>query len=245
MGRSHHGLGNDPSLLTDPILQYRKAVFFHCFRRVVYELGRRCARARTVYERERDIEAYLVDEPHGGVEIRVSLARKTDDEIRRQADVGSDEPQFSDLRFILQHRVTTLHRGKNAIRTRLHWQVQVIDELRYVAVGLDEIVSELDRMRRRVANAFDALDVRDVVDDFGEIGMATVDGATIRIDVLPEQVDFPHPLLAQLHDFSHDIGDRTAHLFTAGIGDHTETAIFRAAFHDRNERRGTFRSRCR
>src|SRR6185437_13803531 len=92
------------------------------------------------------------------------------------------------------------------------------------------------RMRGGEADAADAVDLRDRVDQHGEVGDAAVEGgAAIRIDVLAEQVHLAHALRGELGDLDQHIVEWAADLLAAGVRHHAVTAVFRATFHDRHE----------
>ncbi len=55
--------------------------------------------------------------------------------------------------------VAAVHRLEDAIRARLHRQMQIRHELRHLAMGADEIVFHVARMRGRVTEAGHAIDL--------------------------------------------------------------------------------------
>ena len=139
---------------------------------------------------------YLAHESERALEIFFRLAGEADDEVGRQADVGSDFAQLAQFLLVLEHRVAALHQRQHAVRAALHRQVQEIRELRHVAIRLDQAVAELDRVRRREADALDARHFGDEIDQRRQVGMtAARHRAAIRVDVLPEQRDLHDALL--------------------------------------------------
>ena len=129
------------------------------------------------------------------LEIALRLAGEADDQVGRQADVRSDFPQPADLLLVLEHGVAALHQREHAVGAALHRQVQVIGELRHVAIGLDQAVAEFDRVRGHEADALDARHRRDEVDQRGEVGVAAArHRAAVGVDVLAEQRDFDDAL---------------------------------------------------
>src|SRR5581483_9976248 len=70
-------------------------------------------------------------------------------------------------------------------------------------------------------------------DECRQISVASFSAtALIIIDVLSEQRHFSNALRGKGCDFNQDIIEWTADFFAPGIGHHTKTAIFAAAFHD-------------
>ena len=49
------------------------------------------------------------------IEIGVGLTRETDDEIRRDTDVGAYRPQAAQLRLVLQHGMPPFHRRQDTV----------------------------------------------------------------------------------------------------------------------------------
>ena len=114
---------------------------------------------------------------------------------------GPHGAQLADLLLVLERRVAALHRGEHAIRAGLHRQVQIVRELRHVAIRLDQRVLELDRMRGREADALDARHFGDVIDQRAEIAQrAVVHRAVVGVDVLAEQRDLAHALARELRE---------------------------------------------
>ena len=99
-------------------------------------------------------------------------------------------------------------------------------------------------MRGREADAADAVDLGHGVDEQAEIGdAAVVHRSAIGIDVLAEQVDLAHALFGELGDLGQHVVERSADFLATRVRNHAEAAVLRAAFHDRDERRGTLGTR--
>ncbi len=97
---------------------------------------------------------------HGVFEILVGLAGIAGDEIRRQRDVGTRGAQLVDNAPVAVVRMAAVHRLKNFVGTGLHGQMQERHQLRHIAVGFDQVVVHVARMRCGVANARQAIDLR-------------------------------------------------------------------------------------
>ena len=112
----------------------------------------------------------------------------------------------------------------------------MVDQFRHRGIGLDQVVGKLDRVRGGIADAIDAVDGGDIVNQQREIGdLAVVHDAAVGVDILSQQVDFAHALLGQAGDLGQHVVERPADFFAAGIGYDTETAVLAAALHDRHE----------
>jgi hypothetical protein len=143
-------------------------------------------------------------------------------------------------RLELEHRVAALHRRQDAVGTRLHRQVQVRDQLGDAAIDVDQALRHFARVGGGVADAFDAGHVGQGLDQKGEVGgIPVVRRALVGIDVLAEQGDLAHAALRQRRNLGDHVGEGTRYLLAARIGHDAETAVFRAAFHDRDEGGGS------
>ena len=195
-----HGADHAPAdrarLFVQLRLQPLEACLLLGVRDVVGQRGGWRAGTLAVDETEALVETHLAHEGERALEIFFRLAGEADDEVGRQADVGSDFAQLAQFLLVLEHRVAALHQREHAVRAALHRQVQEIRELRHVAIRIDQAVAELDRMRGREADALDARNCRDEVDQRREVGMTTAgQRAAIRVHVLPEQRDLHDALL--------------------------------------------------
>ncbi|MBV5272965.1 MAG: DUF362 domain-containing protein, partial [Lamprocystis purpurea] len=92
----------------------------------------------------------------------------------------------------------------------------------------------------------DPVDSRHIADQQRQIRDGPVVHApAIGVDVLAQQIDLAHALLGQAGDLSEDVVEWPADLLAAGVGDHAVGAVFRAAFHHRDEGAWTVRPRGR
>ena len=110
-------------------------------------------------------------------------------------------------------------------------------QLRDARMGLDQSRREFLRVRRRVANAFNARDFGDIFQQqrkIGAIGFA-VDRRAPGVDVLAEQRHFFDALGSQFCNFRQHIVERSRDFFAAGVGHDAERTVFAAALHDRYE----------
>ena len=129
-----------------------------------------CPGRAAVDEAETLVEADLARRARASPRSRVrSRPGKPTMKSRRDADAGPHFAQPAELLLVLEHGVAALHQREHAVGAALHRQVQVVGELRHVAVGLDEAVAELDRVRGREADALDARHFGDEVDQRREV----------------------------------------------------------------------------
>ena len=84
------------------------------------------AGARRVDERERAVEADLLDDFERLGEVGVCLAGEADDDVGRQREVGDRCAQLADEREIAVARVRAPHRLEDARRAGLERQVRVL-----------------------------------------------------------------------------------------------------------------------
>ncbi len=119
--------------------------------------------------------------------------------------------------------------------------MQVRDELVDAGVGIDERSRHFLRVRRREADALDAGNLGDVLDQRREIRdlvthlRCRAHRAAIRVDVLPQQRDLDDPLIGEIGDFGQHVVERPRDLLAARVRHHAERAVLAAAFHDRHE----------
>ena len=156
------------------------------------------------------------------------LAGKADDEVAGDADVGPDQTQLADRALELERGVTALHRHQDAVAAMLDWQMQMVHQLRDLAVGLDQALAELVRVAGGETQALDAGDFRRIFEQQSQVGIfaAVTHLAAVGIDVLAEQVDFQHALVGQPGDLGQHIVERTRNFFTTRIGHDAVGAVF-------------------
>ncbi len=138
--------------------------------------------------------------------------------------------------------MAALHRGQYPVRTVLHWQVQIACQFRHFGIRLDQAVGEFDRMRSRKTNAINALDFGDVVNQCREVcNLSVMHWATIRIDILSQQIDLTYTLIGETGDLCNNIVERSTDFLTACVRYDAEAAVLAATFHDGYERGWPFR----
>src|SRR5690606_27519440 len=122
-----------------------------------------------------------------------------------------------------------LHRCQHAVGTGLHGQVDECHQRGKLGVGLDQRVGEFQRVAGGVADAFDAIEGGNQVQQVGEVAQAAVRvGAPVTVDVLAEQGDFLHTVFSQVNDFRQDVRHRTADFLATGVRNHAEGAVLAA-----------------
>ena len=131
-------------------------------------------RTRAVDEGERGVEADLVDEIHGGVEVGVRLAGKPTMKSEDRPRSGRAARQPPNLPDVIRDGVVALHQPEDPVAAALHRKMQVAHQLRDLLVDVDEAAGELGRMRGRVPDPVDALYSSGVGDEQGQIAFAAV-----------------------------------------------------------------------
>ena len=117
------------------------------------------AAARRVDERERAVEADLLDRRTGLFEIAVRLAGKADDEVGRERKVGDRRAELVDESEVALSPIRAPHALEDAGGARLQRQVSVLAD--GVALGHrgDDGRPEVLRVRARETDAVDPVDV--------------------------------------------------------------------------------------
>src|SRR5206468_7840068 len=98
-------------------------------------------------------------------------------------------------------------------RAGLERQVYVFAQARQFGVGGDHVFAHVLRVRARVADAVDAVDLVDLPQQVAEADAGLLrQVAAVRVDVLPEQRDLPHPVRPQYRDPVDELVRIAAHL---------------------------------
>ena len=178
----------------------------------------------------------LFDQRHSGGVIFVGLAGEAHDEIRGQDDIGARGLDALDQAKIFLGGVLAVHRLENAVRARLHRQMQIGHQLGLVAMSLDQIVGHVVGMAGGIADAVEPVDFGQSADQPAQLPIPAIRTSTMpAVDVLAQKRDVAHPARNQIAGFGQDTVDRTADLRPAGIGHNAEGAKLVAAFLNRQE----------
>ena len=103
-------------------------------------------------------------------------------------------------------------------------------------MGRDQRVVHVARMARRIAQAREARDLGEALDEARERPHAPVRPvAVIGVDVLPDERDLAHPGVGEALGLGDDLGGRPRDLGAAGVGHDAKGAELVAAFLDRQE----------
>ena len=87
-------------------------------------------------------------------------------------------------------------------------------------------------MRCRIADSFNPLYIRHIVNEFRQIRMVVVYRSSIGVYVLTQEMDFAYPLARQGHHLAHNRVYRAADFLTARIRNDAKATILAAPFHD-------------
>ena len=96
------------------------------------------------------------------------FARKSDDEIRGDADFRLDAPQLLDDAQVAGAGVAAVHQFQHAVAAALDGQMRVLDEFGQPRVSLNQIVAVSFRMRRGKPDAFQPIDFVNGVKELDE-----------------------------------------------------------------------------
>ena len=233
---THHAPADGLRACIDGGLQARQPRLLDFQRYLVGEAGSRRTGARAIHETVAVVEADVLDELHRLLEILFRFSRKADDEIRCDGNAGPGRAQAPDDGPVFQRGIAALHRGQYPVGARLHGKVHVIDQLGQPPVRVDQALRKFPRMRRRVAQPFDAGHFREILQQQREVRrFAVVHRAAICVYILTQQRDLPDTLFRQAGDFREHIVERPGNFLAAGVRHDAETAVFAAAFHDGDE----------
>ena len=135
--------------------------------------------------------------------------------------------------------VAAVHARERAVAPRLQRQVQVLAHAVALGHRRDRLGPEVLRVRRREADALDAVDRVERAQQVGELRAALpgAEVAAVRVDVLAEQRDLDHAVGGELLDLVHDVAHAAADLAAAHRGHDAERARVVAADLDRDPRR--------
>ncbi len=211
-------------------LQAREPLRLHFFRHL-FHLRRRRSGARRILERIGARIADFSDEAHRVLEVGVRLAGEADDEIAGEREVRPRRAKPFHEAKIEVAVVPAVHRGEDSVGARLHREVQIGHQLWKIAMRFDQIVGHVARMARRVAQPFDALDLRQPLKQLRERPRCAPFGllAVIGVHVLPEQHDFLRAALGEELRLRDDLFDRSRSLRAARVRNDAEGAELVAA----------------
>src|SRR5205085_5038042 len=120
-----------------------------------------------------------------GRKILFGLPREAHDEVAAESDVGTGGAHLLQYAKICVGAVTAVHRLEDAVRSRLHREVEVRHQLLNLAVSRDERVVHVGGMAGRVTDARKPIDLRQCSDELSQAARAI----SPSIHILPEQDD--------------------------------------------------------
>ncbi len=233
---AHHGSGDRGGVFADRLLEPVQALLLDLMGDVIRPRRRRRAGTRTIDEAVGLVEADRLDQLQGIAEIGFGFTGKPDDEIRGKAEIGAHGPQPAHPVAVLGGGVAALHERQDAVRPALHRQVQMAHQRRHLGVDPDQALAQFQGMRGRVADARDAVDRRQILDQQREVGRgAVVHQSPVGVDVLSEQGHLAYALGGQPGNLGEHVVEGAAHLLAASVGHHAEGAVLAAALHHRDE----------
>ena len=112
----------------------------------------------------------------------------------------------------------------------------VTHELGQARIAVDQPGSEFARVTCRVADALNAVNVVDILEQRRKIdNVALRREAAVSVHVLTEKRHFLDTLVGKLRDFDEYVNKRTRDFFPARIGHDAIRAVLGASLHDRDE----------
>ena len=165
------------------------------------------ALARRVDERERAVEADLLDHLERLAEVVLGLAGEADDDVGAEGDVGDRGAHAGDEVEVALAGVGAAHRLEDARRAGLERQMDVLAD--GVALGDrgDHRLAEVLRVRAREADALDPVDRVAVARSSSpnSVRIAGREVAAPRVDVLAEQRDLLDAGAGELRHLGEDV----------------------------------------
>src|SRR5271166_124518 len=109
-------------------------------------------------------------------------------------------------------------------------------QLRYVAVGRDQLIVDISRVRGRIPDAIETRQLRQVPDQLAQPPFSAVGTlAVISVDILSKQRDLSRATTHQTAGLGRHLHHRTRVFRASRIRDYAEAAEFITAFLDRKE----------
>ena len=148
------------------------------------------ARIEVVHEGLED--AHLFHERECLVEILLPLTGKSDHHIGREGDARDRIPKIGDEPEIALTVVFAVHQRKNARRTALQRDMQMLCDSALRCDHLDQLIGEVLRMGTLEPDPSDRGDFRgDIRKKIGETHRPAVPLVTVGVHVLTQQCDLP------------------------------------------------------
>src|SRR5437016_464467 len=145
----------------------------------------RCVRARGVLERKHLVVLDHLQQRQRLLEVFPRLAAKTDDDVRRYANITLRITDAIYFFKVLFSRVASKHAGKHPARARLYREMDVVAQRRVGFDGLDDIRSKVPRVGRNEAHPADPRDLGGPGEQLRKAQPGRR-GVMVRIDVLTQ-----------------------------------------------------------
>ncbi len=221
------------------------ALVFHGLGDVIAHRQRRRVGARRVLETERRHEARFAHQRERLLEVMVGLAREADDQIRGEREARTRRLQRCDAIEKVGARVAARHAAQHRVGAALDGEVNVRWENAKVGVGRDEIVGEVSRVWRGVAEPEQIRDLEgDAAKQASERALARrrlaarlvvrARGVEPRVDRLSEQCHLAHAAGDHVRHLGDDLVLRSVAFGAACVGHHAIRAALVATLHHRH-----------
>ena len=206
---------------------------------LVRHVGGRGARAGREHERVGGVVRRGVDDLERAGEVVVGLAGEADDEVGGHREVGDRGAGVGEALQVSLGGVAAVHAGEGAVAPRLQREVQVLAHRVALGHRRDGLGAEVLGVRRREANAVDAVDRVERAQQVGELRtvLPGAEVAAVGVDVLAEHGDLADAVGGELLDLAHDVAHAPADLGPAHDRHDAERARVVAADLDGDPRR--------
>ena len=177
------------------------------------------------------VKAHLADEVQQVLELRVRLAGEADQERRPQGQIGQGVAHLAEQPLVLLDRPAALHRFEHQVVAVLQGHVNVGNDLRQFAQGVNQRLTHHRRVAVQQAQPLDAVHFGQRPQQFGQ-GQPPVQVHAVGGRVLRDQVQLPRARRGELPRFLDQPLNRLGAVLAANAGDGAERAGVVAAFGD-------------
>ena len=162
--RAHERLVAADRVLAEHVQEHPVALLLHPCGHLAVHGGRGGSCAHRILEDVGHVVVHRLEEGPGLLEIHVGFPREAHDDVRRKVDAGPCRPERADDLQVALAGVRAVHRPKDAVAARLHGKMDEAAKLGQASVGGDEVGLEAPRMGGSEADALDAVDLMDALE---------------------------------------------------------------------------------
>src|SRR6266571_279872 len=209
----HLELAPDQSLVPSrldralPLLELGQSRSLLLLRDRVRPAASRSVRARGVLKREDLVVLGLLQQRQRLLEVFPCLAAKTDDDVRRYANITLRITDAIYFFKVLFSRIASKHAGKHPARPRLYGEMDMVAQRRVGFDGLYDIRSKVPRMGGSEAHPVDSSHIGRPGEQLRKAQPGRR-GVTVRIDILAKELDLPVAVVHEPPAFLQDVAAR-------------------------------------